>query len=177
MRQINDTSSIGDLIDTSVFCAKKNSKINHVVKQSTIFSFWKNVVGQKFVKFTKPYNIKYSKLYVSAKSPVVVQELSLYKAKLIEKINSYSKPLGIEIKDIIFNYKNFNATETIAQAGIEDKPIEIEKNKLSEVEVDIETREKIKAKIEKLKFLNPGQKENFIKKILSTYQAKAFQND
>ena len=102
MRQINDTSSIGDLIDTSVFCAKKNSKINHVVKQSTIFSFWKNVVGQKFVKFTKPYNIKYSKLYVSAKSPVVVQELSLYKAKLIEKINSYSKPLGIEIKDIIF---------------------------------------------------------------------------
>ena len=177
MRQINDTSSIGDLINSSVFGEKKDRKINYVVKQSTIFSFWANVVGQKFTNFTKPYNIKYSKLYVSVKSPVIVQELSLYKSKLIEKINSYSKPLGIEIKDIIFNYKNFSATQTITEKGIEDKPIEIDKSRIEEVVVDSAIEEKIKAKIDKLKFLNEKQKENFIKKILSTYQVKAFQEN
>lgn len=177
MRKINDTFSIGDLIETSVFKELKDGKMNGVVKQSTIFSFWDDVVGSKFAKFTRPYAIKGSKLYVSAKSPVIVQELTLYKTKLIKKINSYSKPLGIEVSDLIFNYKNFAMQVPPQLKGIEDKPVEIKKNQLSNIEIDTETKNQIQKNISKIKFLNKEQKERFASKIISTYQAKILQDN
>lgn len=177
MRQLNDTFTIGDLIDNSVFSEMKDRKMNHVVKHSTIFSFWDDVVGSKFAKFTRPYALKGNKLYVSAKSPVIVQELTLYKNKLIQKANSYSKPLGIEVSDIIFNYKNFAAQIPPQIKGVEDKPVEIQKHQLENVEVDNETKEHIQNNIEKIKFLNQEQKEKLVSKIISTYQAKVFQDN
>lgn len=177
MRQINDTFTIGDLIENSVFSEMKNRKMSSVVKHSTIFSFWDDVVGSKFAKFTRPYALKANKLYVSAKSPIIVQELTLYKNKLIQKSNSYSKPLGIEITDIVFNYKNFAAQAPKQLSGVEDKPVEIQKHQLERVEVDTNTKEQIQKHIEKIKFLNKTQKEKFTSKILSTYQAKVFQDN
>lgn len=147
-----------------------------IIKHSTIFSFWNNIVGTKFAKFTKPYVIKYNKLYVSAKSPVIVQELNLYKKKILKNVNSYSLPLGIEIGDIIFNYKNYSMTtpETLSNQ-IEDKPIEITKSQLEEIELDDNTKNSIKQNINKIKFLNEEQKKNFARKIESTYKAKNLQ--
>lgn len=175
MRQINDTFTIGDLIETSVFHGAKDRRMNNVVRHSTIFSFWDEVVGVKFARFTKPYNLKGTRLFVSAKSPVIVQELTLYKAKLVKKINSYSKPLGIEITDIVFNYKNFAAQDPIKQAGVEDKPVEISKEQIENIELDSNTREQIQKHINRIKFLNKEQKEKFASKILSTYQVRALQ--
>lgn len=177
MRQINDTFTIGDLIENSVFSEMKDRKMGSVVKHSTIFSFWDDVVGSKFAKFTRPYALKGNKLYVSAKSPVIVQELTLYKNKLIQKANSYSKPLGIELTDIIFNYKNFAAQAPSGLTGVEDKPVEIYKHQLDSVEVDNQTKEQIQKNINKIKFLNQEQKEKLTTKIISTYQAKVFQDN
>jgi len=154
----------------------KGNKMGAIIKHSTIFSFWNNIVGAKFAKFTKPYAIKYNKLYVTAKSPVIVQELGLYKTKILKNVNSYSMPLGIEIADIIFNYKNYCATtpETLTNE-IEDKPVEIKKAQLESVELDGKSKEQIKSNVDRLKFLNNEQKENFVNKIESTYKAKNFQ--
>ena len=154
----------------------KTDKMGAIIKHSTIFSFWNNIVGAKFAKFTKPYSIKYNKLYVTAKSPVIIQELNLYKVKILKNINSYSMPLGIEIKDVIFNYKNYTITtpKTLTNE-VEDKPIEIKKTQLESVELDSKTKEQIKNNVDKLKFLNDKQKENFAHKIESTYKAKNFQ--
>ncbi len=177
MRKINDTFSIGDLIETSVFKDFKGGKMGSVVKRSTIFSFWDDVVGAKFAKYTRPYAIKGSKLYISAKSPVIVQELTLYKTKLLKKVNSYSKPLGIEISDVIFNYKNFAVQNPINFSGIEDKPVKISEKQLSNVEIDENIKNHIQKNIEKIKFLNNEQKEKFASKIISTYQAKILQDN
>ena len=177
MKKNNPTTQIGELLNKTAFGESiKGQKFGQIIKQSTIFSFWNNIVGAKFAKYTKPYAIKFQKLYVSAKSPVLVQELSLYKAKIIKNINSYSMPLGIEIKDIIFSYKNYAASipETLSDYK-EDKPVEITQNQLNELELDENIKEKLKTNIDKIKFLNDEQKDNFSKKIIDTYKAKLIQ--
>jgi len=178
MKKHNPTTHIGELISKTAFGEMaKGNKMGAVIKHSTIFSFWNNIVGAKFAKFTKPYAIKYNKLYVSAKSPVIVQELGLYKTKILKNVNSYSMPLGIEITDIIFNYKNYaiSTPETLSNQ-IEDKPVEITKNQLNTIELDKKTQEAIKNNVDKIKFLNEEQKENFARKIESTYKAKSLQD-
>lgn len=177
MKRHNKTTSIADLLDSSVFGnVNLKNKMNNVIKHSTIFSFWNNIVGVKFARHTKPYAIKTNKLYVSVKSPAIAQELSLYKLKLLKKINSYSMPLNMEIKDVIFNYKNFSATtpETLVQN--EDKPIELEKQEIDNIVLDEKTKEEFKNKIEKLKFLNDSQKNNLLSKLLDAKKAQIIQN-
>jgi hypothetical protein len=85
-------------------------------------------------------------------------------------------PLGIEITDIIFNYKNYNMTspETLSN-NVEDKPVEITKTQLEEIELDKKTQEQIKENVDRIKFLNKEQKIAFAKKIESTYKAKNLQ--
>lgn len=176
MRKDNKTSTISELLNSKTFKdIMKGDKLAFVMKQSTVFSFWNNIVGSKFVNLTKPYSIKYSKLYVSTKSPVVAQELSLYKNKIIRNINSYSMPLGIEIKDIVFNYKNFTIQAPNAAKTKEDKPEWINNSDLSDIVLDENVERKIKENIDKIKFLNEGQKEKFIEKILTTYKARHLQ--
>lgn len=177
MKKHNPTTHIGELINKTTFGdMMKGNKMGAIIKHSTIFSFWNNIVGAKFSKFTKPYSIKCNKLYVSAKSPIIVQELSLYKAKILRNINSYSMPLGIEITDIIFNYKNYCASvpETLSKQ-VEDKPIEITKEQLDKISLDEKVQEEIKKNVDRIKFLNDQQKKNFARKIESTYKAKDLQ--
>lgn len=177
MKKYNPTTHIGELISKTAFGdMMKGNKMGAVIKHSTIFSFWNNIVGAKFSKFTKPYSIKYNKLYVSAKSPIIVQELSLYKAKILRNVNSYSMPLGIEITDIVFNYKNYCITtpETLSNQ-VEDKPVEITKEQLQTVSIDNSLQEQIKKNVDRIKFLNDEQKKNFADKIASTYKAKNLQ--
>ena len=177
MKKHNSTTHIGELISKTTFGdMMKGSKVGQIIKHSTIFSFWNNIVGAKFANYTKPYSIKFNKLYVSAKSPVIVQELSLYKAKIIRNINSYSMPLGIEIKDVIFSYKNFAASIPETMKGVEDKPIQLTKAQIDTSQIDKKVEEGIKKNIDKIKFLNEEQKENFSNKIITTYKAKNFQN-
>ena len=176
MKKHNPTTHIGELISKTTFGDMiKGSKVGQIIKHSTIFSFWNNIVGAKFANYTKPYSIKFNKLYVSAKSPVIVQELSLYKAKIIRNINSYSMPLGIEIKDVVFSYKNFAVSTPETLKGVEDKPIQLTKSQIDTSKIDKEVEEGIKKNIDKIKFLNEEQKENFSNKIITTYKAKNFQ--
>lgn len=178
MKKNNQTSHIGELLNKTTFGEMmKDNKIGQIMKYSTIFSFWDSIVGAKFSKFTKPYAIKYNKLYISTKSPIITQELSMYKNKIIKNVNSYSLPLGIEIKDIIFNYKNYTVTlpETLSNK-IEDKPIKITNSQLEEITLDDKTKNTIKQNIDKINFLNEEQKKNFAKKIELTYKVKNLQD-
>jgi len=178
MKKNSKTETIGNLLNSDAFSQMMGkNKLNSVIKYSTIFSFWNNIVGAKFANVTKPYTIKAQKLYVSAKSPIVIQELTLYKSKILIKVNSYSKPLGIEIKDIIFSYKNYCATTPQTLNSKEDKPIWFNKDELKNIEVDKQTQEKIQENIDKIKFLNKTQKENLVSKILAGEKAKKMQEE
>lgn len=177
-KRIQATKSIGELISLSTFCEKINSKdITKVAKYSTIFSFWAEIVGKKFESISRPYSIKGAKLFVMAKSPVVIQELTLFKTALLKKINSYSLPLGIEIKDIVFDYKNFDKKDDTSSSDfIEDKPETITEQELLSIKTDSELVEKTKDSIEKLKFLPADKKEELLNKILLSYKAQKFRN-
>ena len=176
MKKHNPTTHIGELISKTTFGdMMKGSKVGQIIKHSTIFSFWNNIVGAKFANYTKPYSIKFNKLYVSAKSPVVVQELNLYKTKILKNINSYSMPLGIEITDIIFSYKNYTATIPETLKGVEDKPVQLSKAQIDTSKIDKDIEDGIKKNIDRIKFLNEEQKESFSNKIITTYKAKNLQ--
>lgn len=176
MKKHNPTSHISEILNKTTFGEMmKSNKMGSVIKHSTIFSFWNNIVGAKFSKITKPYAIKFNKLYVTAKSPVVVQELNLYKTKIIKNINSYSMPLGVEIKDIIFSYKNFAVSNPIVTNEVEDKPVEITQSQIEGIQIADDVQEKIKNNVDKIKFLNEEQKQKFAEKIVSTYKVKSLQ--
>ncbi len=178
MKKDNKTQTISELLNSKAFCnAMGKDKLNSAIKHSTIFSFWSNIVGAKFSNITKPSVIKGQKLYVSAKNPVVIQELTLYKAKLISKINSYSKPLGVEINDIIFNYKNYSTTQPKTLNDKEDKPIWYKSSELRDIEIDNNTKEEFKKHVEKINFLNKEQKKNLLSKIINNEKAKIMQKE
>jgi len=178
MKKNSETKTVGDLLNNSIFSQKCiNEKMDVVLKHATIFSFWSDVVGMKFSKFSKPTIIKGTKLFVSVFSPVLIQELTLCKRKLIEKVNSYSKPLNIEIKDIVFNYKNYKDEEKNDSHMIEDKPVWISNSELNDIKLDDISIEHIKNNVSKLKFLNEKQKEKFIEKIVNNFKAKVIREE
>lgn len=177
MKRYNKTSSLKDLLENSVFnSAATKNKMTNVIKHSTVFSFWNNIVGLKFARHTKPYAIRANKIYVSAKSPAVIQELNLYKFKLLSKINTYSKPLGIEIKDIIFNYKNFEISKAESEVQEEDIPVELKNEEIENITMDNKTEIELREKIEKINFLNGEQKEKLLSKLISAKKAQIIQN-
>ena len=173
MRNINETKTISDLLNTFTF-GNENSKgksLSDTIKQSTIFSFWNDIVGNKMAKYSKPTKIKYSKLYISAKSPAIVQELNLSKQNIMKKINLYSQALGITVKDIIADYKNYS--ETTEKVVSEDEKICFyDEVSLSECEVNKDFEEKINKNISKIDFLSQEQKDRLTKKIINVKKAK-----
>ncbi len=174
MKKISKEQTISELLNSSVFGENiSKEKMNIMIKHSTIFSFWNDICGKRFSLLSKPYAIKSSVIYISTKSSVVANELNLYKKKLIEKINSYSMPLGVEIKDIYFNYKNFNDNNNKEEDFIEDKPIHLTNKTVSDAKIS-ETEEKMITEcIEKINFLSDEQKNNFLKKIIQSNKAKS----
>lgn len=172
MRQINETNTISEILNTFTFGDKKSKgkSLSDTVKYSTLFSLWPDIVGNKLAKYTKPTTIKYSKLYVSAKSPVIVQEMNLMKDKIIKKINVYSNALDFNIKDIILDYKNYESGEE--KNNIEDKPDFYNDSDLDEVKLDKNFEQNIRKSIEKIDFLTENQKQDFINKIYNNKKAQ-----
>jgi len=173
----SEIQSIGELLSSSKFKDVIDcSKIDIVAKHATIFSFWNDILGLKFINLTKPFAIKNKKLYISAKSPVIIQELNLYKTKLLKKINSYSMPLGIEIKDIVYSYKNYTTNEEKENDYIEDKPENIPENLLNSIKLNKKTTDNLKKHINKINFLSENQKEILLNKIIAVKKAKVIQD-
>ena len=82
----------------------------------------------------------------------------------------YSSALGVEISDIIFEYKNWNSNKEIFQAG-DDFPDFYSNDELSKVSVDLEAFEQVFKNIENSSYLNDEQKEKFKNKIIKLQQA------
>ncbi len=176
MKRENKTQSIAQMFKSDVFCKLMGqNKLNSVLKHSAIFSFWSAAVGSKFACVTKPYAIKGARLYVSAKSSVISQELSLYKSKILNKLNSYSKPLGIELNDIIYNYKNYSVSVPKMSENIGNLPHMLSIDDLDNIEISQDFKNSIAEKVKKIEFLNQTQKENLISKIITNEKAKIIQ--
>ena len=73
-----------------------------------INKYWCSVVGEKICTFSKIVNISENKiLTVSCSDSFVANELYFEKEKILNYMNKNAQNLGIEIKDIKFNYKKW----------------------------------------------------------------------
>ncbi|MBR2068525.1 MAG: DUF721 domain-containing protein [Candidatus Gastranaerophilales bacterium] len=178
MRHIKETNTISELLNTFTFGdnSSKGKSLSDTIKQSTVFSFWEDIIGAKLAKYTKPIKIKYSKLYLSAKSPALVQELNLSKSKILKKINTYSMALGISIKDLVIDYKNYteNSEHEIPQ---DEKLNYYNEESFSDIEIDENYKSEIRNNIEKINFLSENQKEKLINKIYNAKKAFIKRNE
>ena len=76
------------------------------------FDQWENIVGKKLSSVSKPIEInKNSVLVVACKNSFIANELFLAKNNFIELIEDKSKELGLEIRDLRFEYKNWNSNK------------------------------------------------------------------
>lgn len=159
--------TISDILNTGVFDTSKGSR---ALKYSTVFSFWPQIVGSKFKDSSKPLSIRSFKMFVTCENSFVVQELSMYKKVLLEKIKIYADPLGIKVSDMVFDYKNW--CPTVPEEPEDDFGDFYTEDKLSEVNVDISEYEGVFYNIDSSPYLNDEQKEKFKDRIIKLKRAK-----
>ena len=174
----NKTLTLQELLNNPLIRAKINQDAcSKALKQSTIFSFWENIAGKKLAKLSKPYKIKDGKFYITTKSATVSQQILFVKKKLSEKINIYAKPLGIEIKEIVPTYKNYDEITTEKEIPKDEETVFINQNDIKKVEIDTALRESIETSIKKINLLDENQKNLLTKKILDVYKAKKYRKN
>lgn len=160
-------SNLSDILKDSFVDSKR---VHNAFKYSTLFSFWSQIAGKKFENTSKPYSIKNSKLFVSCENSYVVQELLMYKNILLKKILPYSSALGIDVLDIVFDYKNWNVN---TQNQIDDGFPEFYKDeKLNSICVDTRDFDVVFKNIDASEYLSDEQKEKFKNRIIKLQKAK-----
>lgn len=173
------SSKLSDILNESVLA--KNG-FGQALDKCMLFNFWKNVAGKKFEKVSRPYDLKGTLLFVSVQSSVVMQELTLFKADIIEKYKPYAEGLGFEVSDIKFDYKNWRSVVSGAEGH--KIPSEIFDTDCCEyyTNEDYETIgldnneetefEDLKKSIENIKFLPPELKEKMYNDAIKQYKAR-----
>ena len=98
-------------IDSVISDILKNDEIlQKAMKRSNLYKFWAKVVGKPFDEKSKPYGMRGANtMIIACESAAVVQELTLRKKQLIKKYSSYVKPLNIDLKDMVFDVKKWQA--------------------------------------------------------------------
>ena len=174
----NKILSLSELLNKTVLKDKLNkAAFSNIAKQTTIFSFWDNIAGKKLSAISKPYKIQGTKLYITTKSPTVSQQISLVKNVILEKTNTYSKPLGITINELVLNYKNYDEITTQKNIPKDEKLIWLTEEELSKIKLDEESKSAIKSAVDKITFLNKEQKERFIQKISNNYRFRIYKEN
>lgn len=88
----NNTESLKNVLREYIDSLGHRRKL----KQVSIISEWKKLVGPFIAKHTKQIYIKNKVLFVSLDSPVLRNELLMQKEKLISHLNDYAGEIIIE---------------------------------------------------------------------------------
>lgn len=181
-----DFSKLSDILNESVLADKKLGQafeqgMSFGMSFSMFLNFWKNIVGKKFEKLSIPYDIKGRTLFVSVISPVILQELSFFKADIIKKAAPYAEGLNFKINDIKFDYKNWQSVkngtkgENPSKAFDTDIPdyytdedfetIGLDNNEEKEFEI-------LRKTINDIEFLPASVKTNMYKNAMNQYKAQ-----
>lgn len=164
-----DFSTIKDILENDL---SANPKYKFALKCSTLFSFWEEIVGFKFAKFTRPTSIKFEKLYVECKNSTITQELTMFQKKIIEKIMVYAAPLGIKVSDIVFSYKNWKTNEEFFDENEDTDFVEYTEEEILVQEIPKEDEKIVFESIEKMEFLTPELKEKYYMDIIKSLKAE-----
>ena len=99
MKRNYETNSVKEILN-SFF---KQKQISQGVFNSKVGIAWKNTAGKQFSKYTKDIYLKKNTLYIKVSNPMLKEEISYSKNKIIELINSELKQ--DIIKKIVLYYK------------------------------------------------------------------------
>ncbi len=106
MKKLNNSNFelIEDIIKTIDF--KYDDK--HQKKIDCLEEFWVDIAGVKLSQISRVYDVlKDDIIVVICKDSFIANELYLKKDKLLKEMKEKSKELGINIKDMKFNYKKW----------------------------------------------------------------------
>ena len=168
-----DFSTIKDILENDL---SANPKYKFALKCSTLFSFWEEIVGFKFAKFTRPTSIKFEKLYVECKNSAITQELTMFSKKIIDKVMVYATPLGIKVSDIVFSYKNWKTNEEFFDENEDTDFVEYTEEEILAQELSKEDEKIVFESVEKMEFLTPELKEKYYMDIIKSLKAEALRN-
>lgn len=170
---MGDFNKVSDILAEEVF--NKNACLGSI-KKAVAFGFWKNICGEKFAKFSKPYDIKGKTLFVAVKNPAVMQELIFYKSALLGKLKNYFLPVNIEIEEIRYDYKNWQKIATGESYLKGDDSLEYYSNEeISKIELSVNETEELKKvtnTISNLTFLDEKLRESMKRNIVTSAKAK-----
>ncbi|GBF22970.1 hypothetical protein tpqmel_0374 [Candidatus Gastranaerophilus sp. (ex Termes propinquus)] len=167
-----DFTLLSDILENSL---PNSAKFKYALKQSTFFGFWGQIVGKKFATSSIPVNISSSKLYVACQNAYVLQELSMFRRELLEKIAIYSEPLGLCIGEIVFSTSSWR--NCILENGQNDEAVSVD---YTESELDsmalgvdeISELEAVRENVDKLTFLPSVMREKYYNNIVNSLRAK-----
>lgn len=170
-------STVSDILINSVFDKNNYSKS---IKKATAFGFWKDICGSKFSKFSMPYDIKGTILFVAVKNPQVLQELMFYKNELLLKAKDYFSPLNILIDDIRYDYKVWNKINSNFKLEGDDSLFYYSEDEIEDVGLNNFEREeisKVTNAISNLSFLDDKLKEKYSKNIINSIKVKKLRKE
>lgn len=75
--------SLGDAIEQMLKTYKLKSKL----QEAQLVDCWADIVGKMIEKHTRDIQLKNKKLFIKLDSPVVRQELTYSRSKIMEKVN------------------------------------------------------------------------------------------
>ena len=96
----------GDILETLL----NEKEIKRAITRANLYVFWKKIVPAKYKEKSKPWGMSGNGLMIIAcENSIVVQELTMLKLMLITKLAPYAKTLKINVKDLKFDVKRWEA--------------------------------------------------------------------
>ncbi len=118
-----------------------------------IFGHWEKTVGSVIAGHAQPVSVRGSKLFLAVDSPAWMQQLSLLKPEIIEKVN---RGLGKEaIKEISLNLGEITPLRAPAEKESAQSPVTLSPEDRSSIEStvagikDVEVRQALRRVMEK----------------------------
>ncbi len=85
-------------------------EIKKAITRNNLYKFWDKVAGAKFANKSKPYSMMGGGVMVIAcENAIIAQELTLRKTQLLVKFEPYLKSLKLNVKDLRFDPKKWEA--------------------------------------------------------------------
>lgn len=176
MKKINylELDAVADIMGNIL----NTPKMQYGLKKTTLFQFWDKVVGKKFFEHTKIKDISNDILTVATDSAAVTAEMSMFKSDILKKFNTYSKPLGIVIRDINFSHKIWKKeiVNKLEDEVIDTNPYEPDLSGFDPANIQLEETEvsNIRKSVEKNEFATPEQRERMFNAIILNLKTQKY---
>jgi hypothetical protein len=97
-------------VDSIIESMMDNPMLKKAVARTNLFNMWDKILPEKFKHKSRPFSMLPGGIMVIAcENPVVAQELSLRKIVLIQKFQPYLTTLKMNVKDLKFDSKKWQA--------------------------------------------------------------------